>query len=69
MHLTGHKKVSMVKRYTHLAPDFQERAIAALNAYELSLGTVNKNTPAQNLPKSLVDMVGATGIEPVTPAV
>ncbi|MBF0251665.1 MAG: site-specific integrase [Alphaproteobacteria bacterium] len=37
MHLTGHKSFSMVQRYAHLAPDFQERAIAALNAY----GTVS----------------------------
>ncbi len=33
MHLTGHKSFSMVQRYAHLAPDFQERAIAALNSY------------------------------------
>ncbi len=33
MHLTGHKSFSMVQRYAHLAPDFQERAIGALNAY------------------------------------
>ena len=33
MHLTGHKSVSMVQRYAHLAPDFQETAIAALEAF------------------------------------
>lgn len=37
MHLTGHKSFDMVQRYAHLAPDFQERAIAALNTY----GTVS----------------------------
>lgn len=37
MHLTGHKSFEMVQRYAHLAPDFQERAIGALNAY----GTVS----------------------------
>ncbi len=37
MHLTRHKSFQMVQRYAHLAPDFQERAIAALNAY----GTVS----------------------------
>lgn len=37
MHLTGHKSFQMVQRYAHLAPDFQDRAIAALNAY----GTVS----------------------------
>lgn len=33
MHLTGHKSFEMVQRYAHLAPDFQERAIKALNTY------------------------------------
>ncbi|MGB0670895.1 MAG: tyrosine-type recombinase/integrase [Rhodospirillales bacterium] len=33
MHLTGHKSVSMVQRYAHLAPDFQEAAIRALEAF------------------------------------
>ncbi len=33
MHLTGHKSVSMVQRYAHLAPDFQETAIAALETF------------------------------------
>lgn len=37
MHLTGHKSFAMVQRYAHLAPDFQERAIGALNTY----GTVS----------------------------
>ena len=33
MHLTGHKYLEMVQRYAHLAPDFQDRAIDALNSY------------------------------------
>jgi len=37
MHLTGHKSFEMVQRYGRLAPDFQERAIGALNTY----GTVS----------------------------
>ncbi len=37
MHLTGHKSFEMVQRYAHLAPDFQEQAIRALNTY----GTVS----------------------------
>ena len=32
MHLTGLKSYQMVQRYAHLSPDFQERAITALNA-------------------------------------
>ena len=31
MQLTGHKSLVMVQRYAHLAPEFQERAIGALN--------------------------------------
>ena len=40
MHLTGHKSFSMVQRYAHLAPDYQERAIEALDSYgEIREGT------------------------------
>ena len=69
MHLTGHKSVSMVQHYAHLAPDFQERAIAALNVYGHNLGTVDSGEFAEMPAKSLKILVGATGIEPVTPAV
>ncbi|MBL4874011.1 MAG: site-specific integrase [Rhodobacteraceae bacterium] len=37
MHLTGHKSLEMVQRYAHLAPDFQGRAIEALNSYGTNL--------------------------------
>lgn len=37
MHLTGHKSLEMVQRYSHLAPDFQDRAINALNSYGTKL--------------------------------
>ena len=30
MHMSGHKSLVMVQRYSHLAPEFQERAIVAL---------------------------------------
>ena len=82
MHLTGHKSFSMVQRYAHLAPEFQERAIKALEGYGdktggHTLGTVAENVPANDLSQTAenpsvsarVSMVGATGIEPVTPAV
>jgi integrase len=47
MNLTGHKSLEMVQRYAHLAPDFQDRAIQALNAYgtksaQSSDGTIEK---------------------------
>ena len=52
MHLTGHKSLEMVQRYSHLAPDFQEGAIAVLDnrpgvTTEMTswhdLGTLGKN--------------------------
>jgi integrase len=75
MHLTGHKSVSMVQRYAHLAPDYQDKAIKALNSFGHNLGTVGndsskeKETPKRRNPKvSLgVSVVGAAGIEPATP--
>jgi integrase len=39
MHLTGHKSLQMVQRYAHLAPDYQERAIRALDGLGHNLGT------------------------------
>ena len=33
MQLTGHKSFQMVQRYAHLAPEFQEKAISALEVY------------------------------------
>ena len=39
MHLTGHKSLEMVQRYSHLAPDYAERAIQALNAFGHDLVT------------------------------
>ena len=32
IHLAGHKSLEMVQRYSHLAPDYADRAIQALNA-------------------------------------
>jgi integrase len=37
--LMGHKSLEMVQRYAHLAPDYQERAIAALNEIGHKMGT------------------------------
>ena len=47
MHLTGHKSVSMVQRYAHLAPDYQSRAIKALNAYGHKTVTVGPDALAE----------------------
>lgn len=40
MHLTGHKSLEMVQRYSHLASDYQERAMNVLNAREHKIGTI-----------------------------
>ncbi len=69
MHLTDHKSVSMVQRYAYLAPDFQERAIAALNVYGHNLDTAEETAFPEIPANPLKRMVGATGIEPATPAV
>ncbi len=44
MHLTGHKTLSMVQRYAHLAPEFQEAAIRVLDT-RLGLPGHNLGTP------------------------
>ena len=46
MHLTGHKSLEMVHRYAHLAPDYQERAIQALNTFGHNLGTIEGRSAA-----------------------
>ena len=37
--LMGHESLEMVQRYAHLAPDYQERAIKALNELGHNMGT------------------------------
>jgi len=43
MHLTGHKSLEMVQRYAHLAPDYQNKAIEALNDLRHNFGTVSQS--------------------------
>ena len=43
IHLTGHKSLEMVQRYAHLAPDYKNRAIEALNSLSHNFGTVGQN--------------------------
>jgi len=74
MHLTGHKSLAMVQRYAHLAPDYQNRAIEALNNFGHSFGTVGQDEreedTAHNGQNPLVSqgvlMVEPDGIEPTT---
>jgi len=69
MHLTGHKTVSMVQRYAHLAPEYQERAIEALNGFGHKMDTAEPNESVAATLKPLKKMVGTAGIEPATPPV
>lgn len=73
MHLTGHKSLEMVQSYAHLAPEFQEAAIAVLDqrpgmkpygVKDVStgnhghfMGTVALENTLTNAPKSLKGMV------------
>ena len=62
MHLTGHKSFAMVQRYAHLAPEYQERAIAALNDYGRDDAWHNSSTAQENaLPKSPAKSLKKTG--------
>lgn len=54
MHLTGHKTLSMVQRYAHLAPDFQKSAIAALDRYNASAGTNWAQLPESEVSETAV---------------
>jgi integrase len=67
MHLTGHKSFSIVQRYAHLAPEYQERAIAALNDYGQenawhNSGTSEENALVQTSAKSLKENGAGEGI-------
>ena len=72
MHLTGHKSLTMVQRYAHLAPDFQEGTIRVLDPRTDSqwhnLGTVDGTGNSEDDVKSLKEMVPPVGLEPTTPA-
>jgi len=74
MHLTGHKSLVMVQRYAHLAPDYQNRAIEALNELRHNFGTVGQNECGEGMVQkeqnpsvsARVLMVEPDGIEPTT---
>ncbi len=53
MTLTGHKSLEMAQRYAHLAPDFQERAISALDGFGHNSGTSENNPDVGTWAKSL----------------
>ncbi|MBO6518986.1 MAG: site-specific integrase [Rhodospirillales bacterium] len=52
MNLTGHKSLSMVQRYAHLAPEFQEAAIRVLDQRPKSFGHISgtvENSPPSKM--------------------
>ena len=68
MHLKGYKSLVMVQRYAHLVPDYQSRAIAALNDFGRNIGTVDRDVAgdkqAQNGQNPLVSQ-GVLMVEPI----
>ena len=57
MHLTGHKSLTMVQRYAHLAPDFQDGAMRVLDGLWHDSGTVEPANDDGKSAKSLKEMV------------
>ncbi len=52
MNLTGHKSLSMVQRYAHLAPEFQEAAIRVLDQRPKTFGHISgtvENSPPSKM--------------------
>ena len=72
MHLTGHRSLTMVQRYAHLAPDYQEGAIRVLDSRTdtqwHNLGTADGAGNPEDGVKSLKRVVPPVGLEPTTPA-
>ena len=73
--LLGHKSIIMTMRYAHLAPEHKTKAVKVLD--EVLKSSTNEKLSSQSgsqftdcssfdCPKSLVEMVGATGFEPAT---
>ena len=76
--LLGHKSIAMTLRYAHLAPGHKRKAVNMLdqvlrnNQSEESvhnLFTIPQTSSRQTSHKSLQDMVGASGFEPLIPCV
>jgi len=68
MSLTGHKSLEMVQRYAHLAPDYQERAIHALDQFGHNSGTVGNDNNGEKGAKPLKEMVPLVRLELTTPS-
>jgi len=62
MQLTGHKSLAMVQRYAHLAPDFQERAIDALNTFGHKMGTATEMPTPEAIGETAPEMAKPPGL-------
>ena len=84
MGMLGHKSPARTtERYAKFRPDYLSEAVRAIDAYFIDLGAASSElsnlvfnpvrvssvlVPKLGFPQSLGKVVGATGIEPVTPA-
>ncbi|GAX62381.1 site specific recombinase [Candidatus Scalindua japonica] len=75
--LLGHKDITMTLRYSHLAPGHKRKAVQVLDRIMEkdedmvlnnghNLDTILEKNQNGDCPKSLEEMVGATGFEPAT---
>jgi len=70
MHLTGHKSLEMVQRYAHLAPEFQEAAIAVLDQRPNVTPFVSEDTDCHDfvtLPFTGSEQNGAKSLKEMVP--
>lgn len=70
MHLTGHKSLEMVQRYAHLAPEYQEAAIAVLDQHRNVTPELSEDTECHDfvtLPFQGQGENGAKSLERMVP--
>ena len=65
MHLTGHKSLEMVQRYAHLAPEFQEAAIAVLDRRPNVAASVSEDTDCHDFVTLAFEEASPIGAKPL----
>jgi integrase len=66
MHLLGHRSMTMVQRYAHLAPEFQDQVVRVMNGR--NLGTLATSVANDSSANPLKNLVPQEGLEPPTHA-